>query len=345
MKRLILILFILLLICGGIAAWIFMGPATGFDQKSKALYISSHAATKKAVMDSLKKNRIITNDNAFEFLANRMDYWQKIKPGKYEFKKGSSLLDIVRTLRNGKQTTVDLVITKLRTKEDLAKMIGRKFETDSAEMISFLNNDDSLSRFQTQAELSMVNIIPDKYSYFWNSTPSQIYEKLYKESKQFWTEERKQKAAALGLKPEEVYILASIIEEETTNHNEKDTIASVYLNRLRIGQVLQADPTLKFATRQFELKRIAGDILNTESPYNTYKNKGLPPGPICTPSRITIDKVLNPANTNYFYFVANRNLNGHLFSTSFEEHVKKANQYREEDRQRREADSIKNARK
>ena len=343
MKRLFLFLLILILMCGAIAAWIVLGPGTGFDGKSRSLYIASNATTRKAVMDSLVKNKIVTNENAFKFLAARMGYWNKIRPGKYEITSGMGLLEIVRKLRNGQQTPVDLVITKLRTKEDLAKLVGRKFETDSAAMIAFLNSNDSLRNFNTKPELSVVHILPDKYSYYWTASPSMIYKKLFEESQDFWTAERKQKAAAIGLSPAEVYILASIIEEETTHHEEKDTIASVYLNRLAKGMPLQADPTLKFAARQFELKRIAGDILNIESPYNTYQNKGLPPGPICTPSRKTIDAALSPATTTFLYFVAKPGLGGHLFSTTFDEHVQKARDYWKADKERRLQDSIKKA--
>jgi UPF0755 protein len=208
-------------------------------------------------------------------------------------------------------------------------------------MITFLNNSDSLERFNATPETALWPVLPDKYQYFWNSSPSVVYQKLYTESKKFWNDERKRKAQALGLSPTEVYTLASIIEEETTNHKEKDTVASVYLNRLKKGMPLQADPTLKFAVKNFALKRIAGEILSVESPYNTYRNRGLPPGPICTPSKITIEAVLNPAQTPYVYFVANRKLNGHLFSETFEEHVRKANDYRELDKARRERDSLK----
>lgn len=343
MKKLLLTLLILLVICGAVAGWIFLGPATGFSSSEKALYIRGNAATKKAVMDSLIKNKIITNETAFEFLANRLNYWKNIKPGKYEIKNGSSVLTIVRMLRNGSQSSVKFTINKIRTKEDLAEMVGRKFECDSTAMINFLNSEDSLKKFETSPELAVCNILPDTYTYFWNTYPSKIYQKFYDASQKFWTDERKQKAQALGLSPSQVYILASIIEEETTNDREKDTIASVYLNRLNTGiKRLQADPTLKFAVKDFSLKRIAGEILNVESPYNTYKYPGLPPGPICTPSKKTIDAVLNPAKTNYMFFVANSNLNGHLFSVTFEEHIKKAAQYREEDKLRRERDSLKN---
>jgi len=341
MKKLLLILLVLLIIGGAIAGWIFLGPATGFSSNEKSLYIRSNVATKKAITDSLVINKIITNETAFEFLANKFDYWKNIKPGKYDIKKGSSLLTIFRVLRNGRQSPVNFTINKIRTKNDLAEMVGRKFECDSTAMLNFLNSDDSLKKFDTSPELVITNILPDTYKYFWSTYPSGIYQKFYDASKKFWNGERKQKAQALGLSPAQVYILASIIEEETTNDKEKDTIASVYLNRLNSStKLLQADPTLKFAVKDFALKRIAGEILNVESPFNTYRTPGLPPGPICTPSRKTIDAVLNPAKTNYMFFVANTKLNGHLFSVTFNEHIKKAAQYREEDKLRRERDSL-----
>lgn len=326
-----------------IATWIFLGPATSFSSDKETLYIRSNAATKKSVLDSLGKNKIVTNEMAFEFLAERMGYWKNIRPGKYDIEKGSNLVSIIRKLRNGNQSPVEIVIVKFRTKEDLAGRLGRRFESDSTEILSFLNSRDSLRNFGTEPEQAFTNILPDNYTYFWNSSPSAIYKKMYEASQKFWTEERKQKAQAIGLTPAQVYILASIIEEETTNDSEKDTIASVYLNRLNSSnKLLQADPTLKFAVKNFELKRIAGEILQVESPYNTYKYPGLPPGPICTPSKKTIDAVLNPAKTNFMFFVANLKLNGHLFSVTFEEHVKKANQYRAEDKLRQQKDSLKN---
>lgn len=340
MKKFVWIVLLLLFAGAAVAAWIFVGPGTGFSGAKEFLYIRSDAATKEVVLDSIEANKIVSNKTAFAFLANRLDYWKTIKPGKYEIKKGTSLLTIVRMLRNGRQSPVDLVITKLRTKEDFARFTGNRFEFDSAQMISYLNNADTLQRYDADTTSALWVVIPDTYTLFWNTTPSAVYRKIYQEAKHFWTGERKAKAQAIGLSPKEAYILASIIEEETTNHKEKDTVASVYLNRLRRGMPLQADPTLKFAVRNFALKRIAGPIMGIESPYNTYKNKGLPPGPICTPSKITIDAVLNPAQTNYLYFVANSRLNGHLFSTTFAEHVQKANVYRQEDKKRLAADSV-----
>lgn len=330
MKRFILILLLLIVFAAAVAAWIFLGPGTGFSTPKENLYIRSNAANRKAVLDSLRINHIIENDNAFNFLAGQMDYWKNIRPGKYEIKKGSSLVSIIRMLRNGRQTPVNLVITKLRTKEDFARMVGKRFECDSSEMMAFLNNPDSLRNYEADPETAMWNVLPDTYTYHWNSTPSIIYRKIAGDAKKFWTEERRKKAADHGLSPQQAYTLASIIEEETTNNEEKDTIASVYLNRMRTGMPLQADPTVKFALKDFSLKRIYEKYTMVESPYNTYRNRGLPPGPICTPSKTTIDAVLSAPQTPYIYFVASSDFTqSHKFSTSYGEHLVKAREYQE----------------
>jgi UPF0755 protein len=334
MKKVFLIALVVLLVLGGAAAWMFLGSGTGFNEEKRTLYIRSDAATKKAVLDSLQENKIISNTSVFNWLAGRMDLWSNLKPGKYDIRKGSSVLAITRKLRNGQQTPVNLVITKLRTKEDFARLAGNRFECDSAQMIAFLNNGDSLRPFETDPEQAMTLVLPDTYTFFWNTTPEKIYAKLAQEAKRFWTDEREKKAAALGLTYPKAYILASIVEEETNNNEEKDTIASVYLNRVAKGMPLQADPTVKFALKNFSLTRIYGEHLNTVSPYNTYRNRGLPPGPICTPSKKTIDAVLAAPQTGFVYFVANKQLNGtHSFSTTYAEHMVKAREYQEAYRQ------------
>jgi UPF0755 protein len=328
MKRILIVVLILIVIGTVISGWLFMGPATNFNDTRQTLYISSRGATKQAVLDTIKKNNLIKNENAFAWLANRMNYWQKIKAGKYEIKKGNSLLDIVRMLRNGKQTPVNLVITKLRTKEDLARLIGNKFEPDSIEAISFLNNNDSLQPFNKSSETAMTAVLPDTYTFFWNTSPKNIYRKLADEEKKFWNAERTAKANKLGLTPLQVYTLASIVDEETNASKEKGTIASVYLNRITKGMPLQADPTIRFALNDFTIKRVYGDHLKVASSYNTYQNTGLPPGPICTPSKKTIDAVLDSPSTNYLYFVADSSFNGtHSFSVTYTEHMQKARAY------------------
>ena len=336
MKRFLLFALLIIVIALASAAWIFLGPATAFEGPKKSVYIRSSAATREAVLDSLVAGHIINNKTAFDFVANRLGYWKNIRPGKYDINKGSSLLTIARMLRNGNQSPVNLVINKVRTKEDFAAMIGRRFECDSQQMIGFLNSSDSLKRYDADTATALWRVIPDTYTYRWSATPREIYSKINAAAEKFWNDDRTEKARNLGLTPLQANILASIVEEETTNNEEKDTIASVYLNRYRKGMYLGADPTLKFAVRDFSIKWIHGPILDVESPYNTYRHKGLPPGPICTPSKRTIDEVLEAPQTDYLFFVANTRLSGHLFSTTFEEHVKKAQSYREEDRKRRE---------
>jgi UPF0755 protein len=331
MKKVIIIVVVLIIVAGLYLSWAFISPATTFEEDKATLYIRTNAATRQAVTDSLEKNGMIKNRTAFEWLAGRMNYWGNIKPGMYDIKKGSNLLAIIRQLRNGKQTPVNLVIRKMRLKEDFARLTGSKFEFDSTEMMQFLNNNTYLNQNGIDTATIMFYIIPDTYTYFWNSTPEKVFEKLVQENEKFWNEERIQKAQSKNITPVQAHIVASIVEEETNADSEKGEVASVYLNRVRIGMPLQADPTVKFALRDFGLKRIYHTHLQAASPYNTYRNKGLPPGPISTPSRKTIDAVLDAPQTNYLYFVASPKLDGtHDFSATYDEHLKKARLYQRE---------------
>ena len=330
MKKLLLVVFLLIIIAGAYLAWIFLGPATAFKDDQKFLYIKSDSANKTAIIHELNKGDYIHNQSAFNFLAGQMKYWNSIKPGKYKIEKGENLLTIIRRLRNGQQSHVDLVITRIRTKKNLARLVANKFESDSIEMISFLNNADSLANYGLTPETAMTVVLPNTYTYFWNSTPSKIYRKLYTESNKFWNDDRKEKAVQKGLTPQQAYILASIIEEETNAKTDKPNIASVYLNRMKIGMPLQADPTVKFALQDFSIKRILHKHLEVESPYNTYRNLGLPPGPVTTPSLETIDAVLESPQTDYIYFVANSDFSGtHIFTTNYNDHLKYARQYQQ----------------
>jgi UPF0755 protein len=233
-------------------------------------------------------------------------------------------------LRSGNQTPVNFVITKLRTKEDFAKKIGNNFECDSVSVIQFLNNNDSLSKYDLDSNTVMTAVIPNTYILKWNNSTTSLFRKLFTEQQKFWTEKRKAEASALNLSQKEVYILASIVEEETNEENDKGKIASVYLNRLRTGMKLAADPTVKFAMKDFALKRIYFKHLSFASPFNTYQHSGLPPGPICTPSIKTIDAVLNAPATDYLYFVAKPDFSGYSnFASGYEEHMKNAKAYQQ----------------
>ncbi|MBO9631912.1 MAG: endolytic transglycosylase MltG [Chitinophagaceae bacterium] len=315
------LLIVILLAATGIGLRFFTSN-TPFENTHKYLYIRTGKATFPEVVKTLSDSNLISNPGSFQWLGHRMDLDEKIKPGRYEIKKGMSLFAIARMLRNGRQSPVNLVITKLRTRQDLAGLIGRKFECDSASVMDYMDNVDSMKAYGFDSISVMTSIYPNTYTYFWNNTPSGIFKKFFAAYKKVWDDDRKAKAAKLGLTPGEVYTLASIVEEETNANEEKGNIASVYYNRYKKGQKLQADPTVKFALGDFTLRRIYLKHLTVVSPYNTYKVTGLPPGPICTPSLVTLDAVLDQPVTNYLFFVAKSDFSGrHTFSETYTEHL------------------------
>ena len=327
MKRKIIGIFLLLILIAGFAVWKLFRPTLSVAN-GQFLYIKTgyvYADVKKELTDK----KFVRNGRSFD-LASKIIGYKTVKPGRYKIIKGMSLFDLVRMLRNGSQAQVNLVITKLRTKEDFARKAGSMFECDSVQVINFLNNNDSLKKYGLDSNTVMTAIMPYTYAINWNTTAGKIFQKFYTAYKNFWTAERKQKADGIHLSPIEISTLASIIEEETNNKADKSNIASVYLNRLAAGMPLQADPTLKFAMKNFELKRIYEKYFGIESPYNTYRNKGLPPGPICTPSIETLDAVLDAPKTDYLYFVANSNLDGSsIFTSNYTEHMKYARIYQQ----------------
>ena len=320
-------LFIVLILA--IVAISFFTSDTNFKENKKFFYIKS-TSDFNLVIDNLVAEGIIKSPVIFQWAAKIAGYENKIRPGKYEIENGSNIFSIIKKLRLGNQTAVNLVINKLRTKEDFAKKIASHFECDSAQVMAILTNEDSLKKFDLDSNIAMTAIIPNTYKILWNSSATSIFKKLYNEKEIFWNEQRKQKAVSLNLTPTEVYILASIVEEETNQETDKGKIASVYLNRLKTGMKLAADPTVKFAMKDFSLKRIYYKHLKFPSSYNTYQQAGLPPGPICTPSTKTIDAVLNSPATSYLFFVAKPDLKGFSnFSTNYKEHLHFAKIYQQ----------------
>jgi UPF0755 protein len=325
-RNIILLLILLVLIAGLFFGWEVFGPVVHNPGK-KFLYIRT-GSSYQDVKDSLLKNKMISRDFWFDQVSKYADYPEKVKAGKYKINNGTSLYHLVKMLRAGRQVPVNLIITKLRTKEDLAKKIGTIFEIDSSSAINFLNNDQTLKEFGVDSNTVLTDVIPNTYTYHWNTTMAKIFEKLYDEHEKFWNETRRAKASQLNLSPAQVYILASIVEEETNKQADKGKIASVYINRLKKGMRLAADPTVKFAMRDFELKRIYHKHLEFASAYNTYQNAGLPPGPICTPSIKTIDAVLAAPQTDYLFFVARPDFSGYSnFASDYQQHQLYARAY------------------
>ena len=279
--------------------------------------------------DTLVAKKIILDKPSFLFFAKILQVEDKLKPGKFLVLKNTSLLTLLRMLRNNHQASVKFVLNKVRTRAELAKLIATTFSTDSSDCATYLNSNDSLAKFETDTTQLLTLFIPNTYEFYWSTPMTKILQKMKAAAEVFWNKnDRLEKAKTLGLSKNEMYTLASIVEEETNNDSDKTIIASVYQNRLKINMPLQACPTIKYAMQDFTITRIYDKYLTNPSPYNTYRNKGLPPGPIGTPAPKTIDLVLEAPNTNYIYFVAKADFSGyHHFSSNYTEHMKFAKEY------------------
>jgi UPF0755 protein len=328
MKRKIIISIIAIALLGT-SFFAFKIFGSGVSAPEKKYFYVKTGSSYDGVRTSLKEQNIIKSDYWFNAIAQKLSYTKLVKAGRYQIKDGMSLYALVRMLRAGDQAPVNLVINKIRLKEDLAAKVAANFECDSLSFISFLNNADSLKKYNVDDNTLLTAVIPNTYSINWNTPPAKIFKKLHNDKDKFWNDERTKKAAALNMTPTQVYIMASIVEEETNKEADKGKIASVYQNRIETGMKLEADPTVKFAMKDFGLKRILLEHLKYPSPYNTYQNLGLPPGPICTPSSKTIDAVLNAPQTNYIFFVAKPTFDGYSnFAATYTEHLQYANAYR-----------------
>lgn len=320
MKKILILLFVALLAIAAFVGWSLYGPTVSAPE-GKYFYIKT-GSTFNEVQQALLNEKIIKSNFWFNKVAERVNYPQSIKPGRYEIKDGCSIINLVKMLKRGWQAPVNFVITKLRTKEDLAARVARYFETDSATAIKFLLSNDSLARYQLDTNTVMTAVIPNTYSIKWNTPFHKIFQRLKSEEDKFWTVERRQKAQNKNLSPQQVYTIASIVEEETNKQDDKGLIASVYVNRVAKNMRLEADPTVKYAMRNFGLKRVMHKHLDYPSPYNTYRYNCFPPGPICTASASTIDAVLNAPETNYIFFVAKPDFSGYSnFAETYQQHL------------------------
>lgn len=261
-------------------------------------------------------------------MARHTGYADHIRSGRYEIKPSEGAFFIYRHLRNGHQSAVKLTIPPVRTTERLAEALSTKLMMTKDDLMDYLTDNDSLALYKTDTTNVICLFIPNTYEIYWNITPKQLLRRMSDESKAFWNGTRAAQAQSLGLTPEEVITLASIIDEETANDAEKPMIAGMYYNRLRKGMPLQADPTVKYALGDFSLKRIYNNMLKTVSPYNTYMNVGLPPGPIRIPTIAGIEAVLNMTRHDYIYMCAKEDFSGsHNFARTYQEHLENAAKY------------------
>lgn len=273
---------------------------------------------------------IILNRNSFELVSKALKYHENVKPGRYLIDAGMNNLELVRLLRSGKQSPVQLTFNNMRDVAQLAGRVGAQIELDSVSLVDRLSDTAYLNFLGFNLQTIPALFIPNTYEFYWTTNADNFISRMYQEYKRFWNEERLNKASALGFSPVQVSILASIVDKETNMNDEKQRIAGVYINRLRGGWRLQADPTLVFAAGDFEIRRVLDIHKTIESPYNTYKFTGLPPGPICIPSIASIDAVLNFEKHRFYFFCAKDDLSGyHAFAETYEQHQLNAWRYRQ----------------
>ena len=300
------------------------------DRKAFSLYIPTGASYSQ-VLDSLQAHQLLKDVSGFDWLATKKGLPNHIHPGHYLLKDGMSNNQLTNMIRGGLQTPVKVTFNNQRDVKMLAGRISQQIEADSLSIVTLLSNRDTLSAMGFTAQTIPALFLPNTYEFYWNTSAAQFVEKMRHEYDKYWNEDRRAKAKALGLSPVQVSTLASIVDKETNKTDEMARIAGVYLNRLRDGWLLQADPTLVFALGDFELKRVLNQHKEVESPYNTYKYPSLPPGPICIPSLASLNAVLNPEQHHYYYFCAKEDFSGyHVFAKTLAEHNKNAARYQRE---------------
>ena len=326
-RRRLLILFAAFFVAMCVVVFIFLNNYSYISKpiiqtengENISLYIPT-GADYQYVKNEIAAMNVLKSEKAFNWLAKKTKYNQNVHPGRYVLVDGMTNQQLINMLRQGHQTPVKVIFNNMRTIEQLAGRISEQIEADSTSIVDAIYANDNVDA---------TTFIPNTYEFYWNTSAEDFVNKMVVEYNRFWNETRHQKAQDLKLTPREVSILASIIDKETTKTSEMPRIAGVYMNRLNKRWPLQADPTLVFALGDYNIRRVLDVHKNIESPYNTYKYVGLPPGPICIPSIAAIDAVLNAEKHNYFYFCAKDDLSGyHVFAKNITEHNRNAEKYR-----------------
>lgn len=305
--------------------------AAQFQNEKKAYVYIDRDDTQDSILVKVEQAGMPRSMKAFRWLMNNLADTKTIHTGRYLINPGDGNYPVFRRLSKGQQTPLDFAINDIRTTGQLAKKIGNQLMVDSAEVAIRLNDSAFCAKLGFKKETIVCLFIPNTYELYWNISTADLFKRMKKEYSLFWTDERLNKAKSIGFTPSEVCTIASIVEEETNSNAEKPMVAGLYINRLHQGMKLQADPTVKFAVQDFTIKRVTGTYLRSDSPYNTYKFTGLPPGPIRIPSIKGIDAVLNYTRHNYIYMCAKEDFSGtHNFAATWEEHQANAKKYQNE---------------
>ena len=303
---------------------------TAFNGKEAYVFVSTGASYREVRLDL---EPLLKNIEKFDILARQKKYTTNVKPGRYRIANGMTNNDIINSIRS-QNIPIKITFNNQHSLEVLAKRISNQIEPDSLSLIQAFTDEEFLKDHGFTSETALAMYLPNSYEFFWNTSPEKFRAKMLKSYRNFWNIKRQDKAKNMGLSPTEVAILAAIVQEESKQKSEQKRVAGVYVNRLKNGWPLQADPTLKFAAYKLPeyknktIKRILNKHKAIKSPYNTYLYKGLPPGLIAMPDLVAIDAVLNYEQHKFFYFAADRNRPGfHKFAESLSDHNKNARSY------------------
>jgi len=297
------------------------------EKPTASLYIPS-GSTQKDVLAILTAKNCVDNINSLDWVMTKKNYSRHIFAGKYQLRNGMNNNDLVNLLRSGIQTPVQLTFNNTRTLADFSGKIARQIEADSIQILKLLRDKNKLAKYGFKSETIIAMFIPNTYQVYWNMNADDFLVRMHKEYAKFWNADRLKQAEAIGLSPVQISTLASIVDEETIKNDEKPRVAGVYMNRLNRRIKLDADPTLKFALGDFSIKRIWNKDKKIDSPYNTYKYRGLPPGPIRQASISGINAVLHYEKHRYFYFCAKSDFSGyHDFARNLREHNNNSRKY------------------
>ncbi|MFO7617481.1 MAG: endolytic transglycosylase MltG [Bacteroidales bacterium] len=324
---------LLILVVAGLAigtlfyTWIKAPSLVHTDQDTTYFYIRTGSDYPQVYLD-FRKSGMLKYERGFDWVARQKEYPGLVKPGRYLLTKGMSNSEIIDLLRSGKQAEVTVVFNTTRHLERIAGIVAGTLEADSLSLISAFRDTSLMEKYGIEPVNWHAIFIPNSYRFLWNTDAAGFMDRMYREFQSFWNEERTSRLSSLGMSKFQVITLAAIVQEETVKNDEMPRVAGVYLNRLRKGIKLQADPTVIFALQDYSIRRVLHRHLRVDSPYNTYRYAGLPPGPIRIPSIQAIDACLNPERHDYLFFCAREDFSGyHAFARTYGEHLVNARKY------------------
>lgn len=322
----VLIVLIATIILGWIGYQAFMAPSIVTDEDYFYVYTGESYSD---VLRRIEEENVVKNASYFNYVARTMDLEESgVKAGRYRLTKDMSNRQLIGNLRGGYQEAVSFRFQNIRLKEDFAGLLGRSFEADSLVFVNLLNDGELAQQYGFTIDNFFSMFIPNTYEIYWNTEPEKIIERFRTEYENFWNADRQAKAEALDMSIQDVSTLAAIVKGEAMHIDEMPKIAGLYINRLRRGMLLQADPTVIFANNDFTIRRVLNRHLTIDNPYNTYRFRGLPPGPIMMPSIASIDAVLDHEDHEYIYMCAKDDFSGyHLFATTMAEHLVNARKF------------------